>query len=111
MTDVPLDVLQFVRGETDPATFPHREHVRMTFEMLQRHEFVETALHCSRALTAKTGQPGKFHQTAPCHSPVTPRMLLRGIGCCADIADHAPAAASMIGTMAARLAARAASMP
>ena len=66
MTDAPQDVQQFVRGETDPATFPHREHVRMAFEMLRRHDFVETALHYSRALralTAKAGKPGKFHQT------------------------------------------------
>ena len=26
---------RFVRGEVDAAQFPHREHVRMAFEMLR----------------------------------------------------------------------------
>ena len=57
---------RFVRGEMDPRTFPHAEHVRMAFEMLQRHDFVETALYYSqalRAMTAKIGKPEAFHQT------------------------------------------------
>lgn len=38
----------------------------MAFELLRRHDFLETALHFSRALrtlTAKVGRPEKFHQT------------------------------------------------
>jgi len=57
---------RFVRGEIPAAQFPHREHVRMAFEMLSRHDFAETALHYSRALramTAKAGNPQAFHQT------------------------------------------------
>jgi hypothetical protein len=57
---------EFVRGEVDPRDFPHREHVRMGFEMLRRHDFVETAYHYSaalRAMTAKIGKPEIFHQT------------------------------------------------
>ena len=57
---------EFVRGEVDPREFPHREHVRMAFEMLRRHDFVETSLHYSvalRAMTAKIGKPEVFHQT------------------------------------------------
>jgi len=38
------DLERFVRGDCDPANFPHREHVRMAFEMLCRHSFTETAL-------------------------------------------------------------------
>jgi hypothetical protein len=60
------DLARFVRGELDPRTFPHREHVRMAFEMLRRHSFVETALHYSQALrtmTEKAGKPEAFHQT------------------------------------------------
>jgi hypothetical protein len=60
------DLERFVRGETDPAHFPHREHLRMAFEMLARHDFAETALHYSRALRAMTeraGKPEAFHQT------------------------------------------------
>lgn len=60
------DLERFVRGEADAANFPHREHVRMAFEMLRRHDFAETAWLYSRALrlmTAKVGKPQAFHQT------------------------------------------------
>ena len=46
---------RFARGEVDPRNFPHREHVRMAFEMLRRHDFAETVLHYSRALRAIRG--------------------------------------------------------
>jgi len=57
---------RFVRGGIPAAAFPHREHVRMAFGMLKRHDFPETVLHYSRALramTAKAGKPEAFHQT------------------------------------------------
>jgi len=57
---------RFMRGEIPAAGFPHREHVRMAFEMLRRHDFAETVLHYSRALramTARAGKPEAFHQT------------------------------------------------
>jgi hypothetical protein len=60
------DLERFVRGEQDPADFPHREHVRMAFELLRRHDFAEVVLHYSRALrtmTARIGKPQAFHQT------------------------------------------------
>jgi hypothetical protein len=60
------ELTRFIRGEIDPRTFPHRDHVRMGFEMLRRHTFVETALHYSealRAMTTKIGKPEVFHQT------------------------------------------------
>ena len=60
------DLGRFVRGEITAAEFPHREHLRMAFEMLRRHDFAETVLHYSRALramTAKAGKPAAFHQT------------------------------------------------
>ena len=61
-----LELGRFVRGEIPAAEFPHREHVRMAFEMLKRHDFAETVLHYSRALramTARAGKPEAFHQT------------------------------------------------
>lgn len=64
-TDCP-DLLRFVRGEIPAAAFPHREHVRMAFEMLKRHDFPETVLHYSRALrmmAERAGKPQAFHQT------------------------------------------------
>ena len=57
---------RFVRGEADAANFPHREHLRMAFEMLRRHDFAETAWLYSRALrlmTARVGKPEAFNQT------------------------------------------------
>jgi hypothetical protein len=66
MADLPADVLRFARGECDPSRFPHREHVRMGFEMLRRHSFTETALHTSRALrmmAARAGRPEAYHET------------------------------------------------
>jgi hypothetical protein len=60
------DVERFVRGEVDAANFPHREHVRMAFELLRRHDFAESAWLYSRALrlmTAKAGRPEAFNQT------------------------------------------------
>ena len=66
MTAAHADLERFLRGEIDPACFPHREHVRMAFAMLQRFDFVESALHYSRALrelTARAGRPEAFHQT------------------------------------------------
>lgn len=60
------DLERFLRGELAAASFPHREHVRMAFEMLRRHDFAETVLHFSRALRSMAQQAGKpraFHQT------------------------------------------------
>lgn len=66
MNEEYTDLAQFIRGEVDPGSFPHREHVRMGFEMLRRHNFEEAALHyCGalRAMTARAGKPMAFHQT------------------------------------------------
>ena len=55
-----------MRGELDAASFPHREHVRMAFEMLRRYDFAESVLHFSRAVRAtaeRAGKPQAFHQT------------------------------------------------
>jgi hypothetical protein len=60
------DLGRFVRGEIAAASFPHREHVRMAFEMLRRYDFAETVLQFSRALRTMAHQAGKpqaFHQT------------------------------------------------
>jgi hypothetical protein len=66
MDEEPAHLARFVRGELDAGLFPHREHVRMGFEMLRRHDFVTSAYHYSlalRAMTARAGKPGAFHQT------------------------------------------------
>ena len=66
MIDQNEELMRFVRGECDPAAFPHREHLRMAFEMLRRHSFAETVLHYSRALrsmAARSGRPEAYHET------------------------------------------------
>lgn len=80
MTADAPDLARFLKGDIDPARFPHREHVRMAFEMLLRHDFPTAALCYSRALrvlTARAGKPGKFHQTVTIAflSLVAERML------------------------------------
>ncbi len=60
------DLERFLRGEIAATDFPHRDHVRMAFEMLRRHDFAETVLHFSRALRCmaqQAGRPQAFHQT------------------------------------------------
>jgi hypothetical protein len=77
------DLERFMRGEIDAANFPHREHVRLAFEMLRRHDFAESVWLFSRALrtmTAKAGKPQAFHQTITVAflSLVAERMELGG---------------------------------
>jgi hypothetical protein len=57
---------RFLRGELDAHHFPHREHVRMAFEVLRRHDFAHGAYLYSRALrlmSARAGRPERFNQT------------------------------------------------
>lgn len=50
-TDPPaLTVEDFERGRVDPAAFTHREHVRMGYELLCRHDFPEALQRYSRGL-------------------------------------------------------------
>ena len=60
------DLSRFLRGQIEAAGLPHREHVRLAFEMLRRHDFTETALHYSNALrriAAKAGHAEAFNLT------------------------------------------------
>jgi hypothetical protein len=60
------DLQRFVRGELPATGFAHREHLRIAFEMLRRHDFPESVLHFSRALRTmaeRAGKPQAFHQT------------------------------------------------
>lgn len=57
---------RFMEGGADPRHFPHREHLRMSFEMLKVYDFPESVLRYSRALQRMTlgaGVPQKFNQT------------------------------------------------
>jgi hypothetical protein len=60
------ELTTFVRGERDLHDFPHREHLRMAFEMLRRHDFAASVHLYSaalRAMTARAGKPEAFNQT------------------------------------------------
>ena len=53
-------------GALDPAMFPHPEHVRLAYEMLERHPFGEAVTRFSRGLrllAAKAGRPEIYHET------------------------------------------------
>src|SRR5215510_9388859 len=56
----------FEAGRLDPTQFPHRAHVRVSYELLERHPFPEALLHLARGLrrlAAKAGRPGVYHET------------------------------------------------
>ena len=56
----------FETGALDLTKFPHAEHVRLGYEMLDRHSFGQAVDRFSRGLkllTAKAGQPQVYHET------------------------------------------------
>jgi hypothetical protein len=56
----------FEAGAMDPAQFPHSEHVRFGYEILDRYSFGEAISRFSRGLkllTAKAGKPELYHET------------------------------------------------
>lgn len=56
----------FEAGQIDPAQFPHRAHVRVSYELLERHAFPEALLHLARGLrrlAAQAGRPEVYHET------------------------------------------------
>jgi len=56
----------FEEGRIDPARFPHRAHVRVSYELLERYRFPEALLHVARGLrrlAAKAGKPEVYHET------------------------------------------------
>lgn len=67
MDSEPAAVLaDFEAGRVDPAEFRHLDHVRVGYELLQRHPFPEALLHLARGLrqlAAKAGRPEIYHET------------------------------------------------
>jgi hypothetical protein len=56
----------FERGVLDPAQFPHAEHLRFGYEMLDRYSFGEAVSRFSgglKLLAAKAGKPDVYHET------------------------------------------------
>lgn len=53
-------------GRLDPKQFPHREHVRLAFEMVGRYPFPEALARFARGLrqlAIKGGRPEVYHET------------------------------------------------
>lgn len=60
------ELLALEMGTLDPTKFPHREHVRLAYEMLARYPFGEAATRFSRGLrllATKGGRPERYHET------------------------------------------------
>jgi hypothetical protein len=60
------ELSDFLSGRIDPAGFPHREHVRLAYEMLSRHPFPQALLLFSkglRLLAGRAGHPEKYNET------------------------------------------------
>ena len=56
----------FEAGGIDPASFTHRDHVRVSYELLERYSFPEALLHLARGLrrlATKAGRPEVYHET------------------------------------------------
>jgi hypothetical protein len=65
-SDLPAVLADFEADRIDPARFSHREHVRVSYELLERHPFPEALLHLARGLrqlAAKAGRPEVYHET------------------------------------------------
>ncbi len=65
-TDAGSTLADFEAGRIDPARFPHREHVRISYQLLERHPFPEALLHLARGLrrlAAGAGHPQGYHET------------------------------------------------
>jgi hypothetical protein len=64
--NVDLELCDLEEGRLDPKQFPHREHVRLAFEMLGRYSFPEALARFSnglRKLALKGGRPEAYHET------------------------------------------------
>src|SRR3954466_15618018 len=60
------ELIALETGALDPAAFPHREHVRFAYGMLERYPFGEAVGRFSRGLrllAAKAGRPEVYHET------------------------------------------------
>lgn len=63
----PSSILEdFEAGRINPKEFPHRSHVEVAFELLERYKFPEALLHLARGLrflAAKAGRAKAYHET------------------------------------------------
>jgi hypothetical protein len=60
------ELLALEAGAVDPSAFPHPEHVRFAYAMLERYPFGEAVTRFSRGLkllATKAGRPEVYHET------------------------------------------------
>jgi len=63
---MPTALADFLADRVEPAEFHHADHVRVAFEMLSRHPFLEAApVYATRLkrIAARAGRPGAYHET------------------------------------------------
>jgi hypothetical protein len=64
--NVDSELRDLEEGRLDPKQFPHREHLRLGFEMLNRYPFPEALARFAkglRHLARKGGRPEAYHET------------------------------------------------
>ena len=60
------ELIALEAGSLDPSAFPHSEHVRLAYGMLERYSFGEAVTRFSRSvklLATKAGRPEMYHET------------------------------------------------
>jgi hypothetical protein len=65
-SSIARELCDLEEGRIDPKQFPHREHVRLAFEMLGRYPFPEALARFAkglRHLARKGGRPDAYHET------------------------------------------------
>ncbi len=85
----------FEAGRIDPAHFHHREHVRVSYELLEHHSFPEALLHLARGLNelaTRAGHPEAYHETvtAAFLSLIAERRLGGSYTCWEDFVTRNP---------------------
>jgi len=64
--DLPPELSAFLHGRVDNADFHHADHVRVAFEMVRRHDFLDAAQAYARGLRSiamRAGNPAAYHET------------------------------------------------
>ncbi len=57
---------RFLRGQQDPRSFRHADHVRIAFELLKRRPFLRAAqiyVRQIQRMAARAGNPQAYHET------------------------------------------------
>ncbi len=64
--ELPPELSAFLHGRVDNADFHHADHVRVAFEVVRRHDFLDAAQAYARGLrdiAMRAGNPNAYHET------------------------------------------------